>query len=198
MRRIPRAAALVIAVALAALGVPGAALAGPDVAPNWVQQSPATFPHASLTGAAMAYDARNGTVVMFGGESDAGLSNATWTWNGSTWTRQHPGQSPPARVYASMAYDPANGTVVLFGGDGGANGLLGDTWVWNGSRWGREFPKPSPSPRFQASMAFDAATGTMVLFGGSNKTDEPIGGTWTFNGGTWTKQAPATSPPARF
>lgn len=52
----------------------------------------------------------------------------TWTWNGSTWTKQAPADHPAARFMASMAGDTATGTVVLFGGEG-AGGAHGDTWT---------------------------------------------------------------------
>jgi hypothetical protein len=48
--------------------------------------------------------------------------NGTWTWDGSTWTKQAPTTSPPAEEEASMAYDAATRNVVLFGGRGD-NGL---------------------------------------------------------------------------
>ena len=44
----------------------------------------------------------------------------TWTWDGTTWTQQHPAASPPARYGASMAYDAATRGVVLFGGNNGS------------------------------------------------------------------------------
>jgi galactose oxidase-like protein len=53
----------------------------------------------------MAYDAATSTVVLFGGSGkmhpDLG---DTWTWGGSTWTKQAPATSPHAREFASMAY----------------------------------------------------------------------------------------------
>ena len=63
----------------------------------------------------MAYDAATGTIVLFGGAASR-LLRDTWTWDGSTWTKQAPATSPPARSAASMAYDAATGTIVLFGG----------------------------------------------------------------------------------
>ena len=42
----------------------------------------------------MAYDAANGTVVLFGGEGRLGTLGDTWTWNGTTWTEQTPGDQP--------------------------------------------------------------------------------------------------------
>ena len=58
-----------------------------------------------------------------------GAFGGTWTWDGSTWTKQAPATSPHARRFASMAYDAATGTVVLFGGFARL-GFFGDTWTW--------------------------------------------------------------------
>ena len=70
----------------------------------------------------MAYDAATGNMVLFGGVSRVGnFLNTTWTWDGSTWTQQHPATSRPPRKSASMAYDAATGDVVLFGGTGGGH-----------------------------------------------------------------------------
>jgi hypothetical protein len=66
--------------------------------------------------------------------------SATWVWNGSTWTQQHPATSPPAQNGAPMAYDAATGNVVLFVL---TNGNLGDTWVWDGSTWLGSTPPPA-------------------------------------------------------
>jgi hypothetical protein len=89
--------------------------------------------------------------------------SATWVWNGSTWTQQHPATSPPAQNGAPMAYDAATGNVVLFVL---TNGNLGDTWVWDGSTWTRQHPATSPPARACAVLAYDAVTGNVVLFGG--------------------------------
>ena len=67
----------------------------------------------------MAYDAATGTIVLFGGNNaNSPPVGDTWTWDGSTWTKQAPATSPSAREVASMAYDAATGTIVLFGGVG--------------------------------------------------------------------------------
>ncbi len=112
----------------------------------------------------------------------------TWTWNGTTWTKQSPTTSPSARYGASMAYDPAAGTMVLFGGQGSPTTSLSDTWTWNGTTWTEQNPATTPPARYGASMAYDQATGSMVLFGGHG------------NGGalsdTWTWQELATTPGA--
>jgi hypothetical protein len=77
----------------------------------------------------MAYDAATRSVVLFGVGRHPRAG--TWTWDGSTWTKQHPATSPPARNSATMAYDAATGTAVLFGGvESDGTGVLDDTWTW--------------------------------------------------------------------
>ena len=170
---------------------------------SWTQQHPATSPHGRF-GAAMAYDAATGTVVLFGGDRGDRhhplLINNTWTWDGTTWTRQAPATSPGARDFAAMAYDAATGTAVLFGGQNSTGRVLGDTWTWDGTTWTKQHPAASPRPRFGAVMAYDAATGNVVLFGGdsgSKSGNGVLGSTWIWDGTTWTEQHPAASPPAR-
>jgi galactose oxidase-like protein len=167
---------------------------------TWTEQAPAVHP-AALYGAAMAYDAATGNLVLFGGWSRNKIrpSDATWTWDGSTWTKQAPAVSPPARENAVMAYDAATGNVVLFGGETTRSHRLADTWTWDGSTWTEQSPAASPSPRFLAPMAYDAATGNVVLFGGlGGGGHRDLGDTWTWDGSTWTKHAPAASPAGRI
>jgi len=147
---------------------------------TWTEVFPATSPPARFT-ASMAYDPATGNIVLFGGLGSFGSDSAltdTWTWNGSTWTEQHPATSPSARSSASMAYDPATGDMVLFGGVS-TSGYINDTWTWNGTTWTELFPATSPPSRITASMAYDPATGDMVLFGGFVGPDSALNDTWT-------------------
>src|SRR5262249_58326600 len=63
------------------------------------KQHPAASPPARSF-ASMAYDAATGTVVLCGGRGDSsfGAVNDTWTWDGTTWTKQAPAGSPAART----------------------------------------------------------------------------------------------------
>ena len=123
-----------VVAALAAAGVLGMipsavqASSGSDLV--WTRQHPAVHPPARYA-AAMAYDAATGTAVLFGGTTNIAHVELgdTWTWDGTTWTQQHPATSPPHRLDASMAYDPATRTVVLFGGSS-SRSTFGDTWTW--------------------------------------------------------------------
>jgi hypothetical protein len=129
----------------------------------------------------LAYVAASGTVVLFGGDA------TTWTWNGTTWTEQHPATSPPARELPYMAYDAATSTVVLFGGAVAPRQCpVGDTWTWNGTTWTEQAPAHHPSARSGGAMVYDAATGNVVLFGGfemyrpCNANFEYFHQTWTW------------------
>jgi hypothetical protein len=167
---------------------------------DWTRQTPAAHP-AARDSASMAYDAATSNTVLFGGSCLAGghafYSHATWTWDGSAWTKQAPAAHPSARYGASMAYDAATGTIVLFGGVHGDVQALGDTWTWDGTTWTKQAPAASPPARYDASMAYDAATRTIVLFGGDGSHARLRGTTtWTWDGSTWTKHTPAAHPPA--
>jgi hypothetical protein len=128
----------------------------------------------------MAYDAATGTVVLFGGNGHRRPLADTWTWDGTTWTKQHPAVHPSTRTQAAAAYDAATSSVVLFGGKGTSSGfLLGDTWTWDGTSWTKQAPVSSPSARDGAAMAYDVATGNVVLFGGNDLSGFP-NDTWTW------------------
>ena len=121
---------------------------------TWTQQHPATSPSFREL-ASMAYDEATGTIVLFGGEWTAlgaqvpHVLGGTWTWDGTTWTKQASAASPSARYAASMAYDAATGTIVLFSGYGASFPPLsfGGTWTWDGSTWTKQAPAASPPPR---------------------------------------------------
>jgi hypothetical protein len=112
---------------------------------TWTRLTPATHPSACF-GSAMAYDQATGQLVLFGGATilksgAVKILDQTWTWNGTTWTRQSPAAHPSARYGAAMAYDQATGQLVLFGGAiRGGKVTYGDTWTWNGTTWTRLSP----------------------------------------------------------
>jgi mannan endo-1,4-beta-mannosidase len=180
---------------------------------TWTQQTPPTSPPARWS-ASMAYDAGHHQVVLFGGCTGPGCTtylNDTWTWDGSTWTEQHPTLSPPARDGATMAYYAGCqgcSSVVLYGGYGGLGAVeYTDTWSWNGSDWNElvanyvTLAGAGPGPRVNAQMAYDQANGTLVLFGGA--ADNSLADTWIWSNppdqpGHWSPADPLTSPPARI
>jgi hypothetical protein len=131
-------------------------------------------------GAAMAYDAATGKIILFGGlfggyDGTRRLGD-TWAYDPSarTWTHlKLAGQAPSARGYAATAYEQSARKVILFGGFAGPHGLLDDAWSYDAvtSRWTRiGRSRDEPSRRDFSSMAYDPATNRIVLFGGQTGT----------------------------
>ena len=167
------------------------------LAPNWVQQSPATTPPARFA-TALAYDSAHGQVVMFGGfEVGTSAGSDTWLWNGTNWTQASPATVPTGVSAQAMAYDPVHGQVVMFGGANSSSTRLNQTSLWNGTNWTNVVPANSPPARNGAMMVYDAAIGKVVLFGGVNAGGSDLGDTWLWDGTNWANAAPANNPVAR-
>ncbi|WP_412069205.1 kelch repeat-containing protein [Rubrivirga sp. IMCC43871] len=151
---------------------------------------------APRSGYAMAYDAAQGRVVLFGGsDSTYQRLGDTWAWTADGW-RLVAGAGPPARSDAQMAFDAARGAVVLFGGRGADGALLGDTWVLDGAGW-RQAEAPAPPVRQLAAMAYDAHRERVVLFGGVGADRARLGDTWEWDGRRWVEVTPVGGPPPR-
>jgi hypothetical protein len=140
----------------------------------------------------IAYDSTRSQVLLFGGLG-ATISNDTWVWDGSQWTRKESTTLPATRAGAALADDPQHHLVVMFGGDKTGD-YRGDTWLWNGA-WHQVCPDHSPSARTGAAMTYDPIRHLVLLFGGFDGAD--LNDTWTWNGTDWARKSPATSPPAR-
>ena len=90
---------------------------------------------------ALAGDSSRNQLVLFGGNLGTGTSTPpadTWIYDGKTWNKATPSQSPTARYDAAIVFDSDHHLIVLFGGLGltqGQSGPLNDTWTWDGSSW---------------------------------------------------------------
>ncbi len=182
---------------------------------NWTQLCASCGP-SERSNVQMAYDEKDGYVILFGGGGTAPnfpYFDDTWIFKAGSWTELHPNVSPPRLFDAAMTYDAVDGYVVMFGGswvgsNGGGNEVNNWTWKFSGGVWTNITSVPSPPANNGASMAYDAADGYVVMFGGYNpdvityqKNATLIGGdlgsTWKFSGGRWTNITPAISPEAR-
>jgi len=189
---------------------------------NWTNVTP-TLPNATNTpspryGAAMAYDAADGYVVLFGGANGSGptLLGDTWEFLHGKWiplcSSCTPGvTAPSARLESAASGDPGVNGVVLFGGltdQAGSWSTLNDTWVFSGGDWAPLAPSNSPPARFGEGLAFNSTGGPLVMFGGCSQTATstgppvcgvPLGDSWEFLGGTWSELSTSSgSPGARI
>jgi hypothetical protein len=164
--------------------------------PNWSQVLP-TSPLA-LQKPGMAYDAKDGYTVLFGGLPNGATNGThdTWIFSGGSWTNVSNATHPAGRYHAAMTYDSADQYVLLFGGVRGS-GVYSDTWKFVGGVWTRLTPAMSPPARWGASMAFDASSGKVVLFGGLSSGVVALSDTWTFHNGSWAHPTPVLHPSAR-
>ena len=174
--------------------------AGACVTPTWTLQTPASAPPISNGEQAMVYDEARGEVLLFGGELDGNESNATWTWDGSTWTQRFPANAPEARRSHAMVYDSVRQEVVLFGGQIDRwDTAPPDTWIWDGNNWSERPTLDRPRDRYGHAFAFDPIRGVGVLFGGEGDEDEGRSTeTWLWDGAGWRQQFPLTVPQGRY
>ncbi len=175
---------------------------------SWLELHPATAPSERF-GALMAYDATRRQVVLFGGSGPAGHGlpfDDTWTWDGSTWTPQHPAHKPPGWTARAMVYDDSLNQILLFASFGCSAGSQGfcqtwQTWSWDGSNWFlRSTGNLSTETGYGVKVAYDAQRNAVVLFGGQIQGGRGPNSyfsetwIWTLSGG-WRRQTPSSSPP---
>ncbi|HET7466831.1 MAG TPA: kelch repeat-containing protein, partial [Candidatus Dormibacteraeota bacterium] len=103
-------------------------------------------------------------------------SPETWTWDGTTWTQQHPAHTPPTRTEPAMATDPARGGVVLVGGT--EKGDMSDVWAWNGSDWVEVLADQGPIFGSAHALRVSPKDGSIVVAGNV--------GAFQFGNGAWT------------
>jgi hypothetical protein len=94
---------------------------------------------AGRNGAAIVFDRRTDSVLMWGGTTGPTHLDDLWRWDGQGWGRvEIDGLGPSKRTGASMVYDTARQVVVLFGGrlrDGGQVVTSNEMWQFHARGW---------------------------------------------------------------
>ena len=160
------------------------------------------------SGAAVAYDAGRGVMVLFGGRRAAvgTLDSQTWEFDG-TWRLRLTDNAPPPRELHKMAYDSVRRRIVLYGGQtdttSGVPAILGDQWEFDGATgaWTQVSAAAAPGPRLPFGLVYDEARQALVLYGGENPRlawyDSIKKDTWMYQNGTWRTVPTPQSPGAR-
>lgn len=152
---------------------------------TWQQVNTANSP-GGRSRAMMAYDQARQRVVLFGGRQviliSTTVTNDTWEFDGTTWQRIQPPQSPSAREAGAFVYDNANQRIVLFGGNDPDIATI-DTavWTYNGT-WQRHPASSTITGRVNHAMTYDAHRKQVLLFGGFDTARRRD--TWILNGNT--------------
>lgn len=156
---------------------------------SWGRLAPDAIAPSPRWGAAMAYDDRTGSLILFGGQSGGATLGDTWALNASGWHELEPLVAPSARSLAVLAYDPVFGGVLLFGGAGPTGAGLNDTWIFSGATWtnlshGLGGPPPA---RLRAAAAYDGGLGALVVYGGTPRAaaTSALADTWSLGAGGW-------------
>jgi hypothetical protein len=187
------------------LGGPGGALTNDTwsfVHGNWTELHPTISPP-PLVWASCAYDATDGTVVMFGGSNSTDTtSGSTWTFAEGQWTLQPVRESPrliPDRFGAALFYSDSARFVDLYGGQGNTTPLT-DSWEWISQQWQEVNSGTPPTGSVLASVAYDNATSIGLLFGGATSFNgSTTDSTWTFGlNNRWTLAPAGPGPSVRF
>jgi len=157
----------------------------------------------ALTQANLAYDARDGYVVLFGGrESSGALFGGTWAYRNINgyydWFNLTGAVAPPPEAGGAMAYDPSSQEVVL------ADPASPSTWFFQGGNWTSQLLDPAPVDRSGTTMVTDSSVGDAVLLGGRPEAPGSAPPTTSRRGeSSWSAARPAaprrpgpTRPPA--
>ena len=178
---------------------------------SWRELDPPNRPEArSCMG--MAYDAKQGKVLVFGGRGASIPVSDTWAYDVelNAWTDMRPTTSPQPQYGVGMVYDSVNERVLLLEGhyvtqqggvvrDGYNGGLY--TFNWEAGMW-RKIECSPPPGRYWYSTGYDSDRGRMIVFGGirwisgyGNLYDE----TWIYDtkANTWTRYS-AKGPEKRY
>lgn len=155
------------------------------------------------------YDAANQRMILWGGQSAAGVLGDMWTLSltpgGETWTLLTPTGTAPAAVWQpSFAFDAANKKLYVHGG---ATNNAGTTYTaqlfvldisTTNCAWTNTGVTGGMAVR-GAALAYDAANQRLVAFSGYDGTvvNNTVRYTSTASFTTWTTQATANTPAAR-
>src|SRR5579862_5100561 len=147
---------------------------------NWQQVTSAANP-APRSGHSMAFDAKRGEIVLFGGflsQPTPAWYSDTWEWDASGWHQKLTATPPAARYWHLLAYHPAMQAVVMIGGAGGkdvGNGIWNydfhkEIWTWNGDEWVEQFPEVQPGAAYTFVAAYDDTRQSLTVHVGDDLT----------------------------
>jgi hypothetical protein len=152
----------------------------------------------------MAFDARRGKTILYGGFTVDGAEEDTWEFDGTSWEQISPSDpegdgNPGALLEGQMAFDTTRGVVLLFGGRL-ISDAQDDLWAYDGTSWELLVPTDpegdgNPSDRDEGQMAFDRSRGVAVLFGGRDDAGTKLTDVWEWDGTSWEEITP-TDPEA--
>jgi cysteine-rich repeat protein len=159
---------------------------------SWTDISQPPLPSQSFPRA--VYDEHRHVAVLIGTAPQPG--EATWEWDGFSWSLRSLIRRPRDTLAFAVGYDPLRRQTVALGFNDSA-GITSQTRLWDGERWTIAATTESPPAMFGCGFAFSDARGTLILFGGMDNTGELVNQTWEWNGATWSRVVTEHQPPPR-
>lgn len=158
-------------------------------------------------GQAVAVDANNRTLYLFGGQADgATFFNDVWRFDldDLTWAEVPTAEPRPAPRYGTSAVLDSDGQILISHGFT-FEGRFDDTWSFDPASgvWTDLSPAPETRPlkRCLHEAVWDAERSQMLLYGGCSSGFGPCpqGDLWAFDPTTqtWTELTPPDGPAAR-
>lgn len=136
----------------------------------------------------MAFDARLGEVVLFGGsavaENDASiLFDDLWSWNGKRWRQM--ATTGSARSSHRLLYDSSRQQLISVGGFDGRQ-AVGEVRALDGQQWRLLTDTPAIAGLLaDPAVTWDPRRNRIVLYGGLKPDRSVSGETWEFDGNAW-------------
>jgi N-acetylneuraminic acid mutarotase len=177
---------------------------------TWVQLSPSGGSPPARAGAAAAWDAVSGQMLVFGG-LDAGSARLNDLWahqpagNAGSWALLTPAGGPPTpRVFHTAAWDPVGAQMLVFGGSGNGNVSLNDLWAYrpgsDAETWTLLGPAGGPpAARSGHAATWDRTGARMLISGGTTSAPQLLDDLWAYqpaaNAGTWARLSLGGGPP---
>jgi hypothetical protein len=127
-----------------------------DVAANMWTERPTQSGPSERYWQNTAYNAEDGTVIIFGGRRLGSQYDDTWLYSqgDDSWTRLSAAHRPRARFQSAFAYDPGHDAAVLFGGFTFENRQsFGDTWILDLSQESPDWRQPSVATQPESAPA---------------------------------------------
>ncbi len=115
-------------------GLTGAELMEWSLATGWTLLNLSPVPPGSP---AVAFDARRGRLVSFGGSRQGVVGAELWEWDGIRWRQVPFTNGPTARFAARAVYVPELGGILFASGIGPGRlaPTIVDCWLWDGFHW---------------------------------------------------------------
>jgi Galactose oxidase, central domain len=159
----------------------------------WTKLAPPVSPtNRSMAG--LAYDAKDGYLLLFGGMGSYSADSDTWNFSRGAWTHLYPTGTPPVPQPDALSYDTADQEIIYTTAYNWNGTTLETTWSYVGGVWSPVNYTVGPPQRLDAATADDVHDGYLLFFGGLGYTYRVD--SWSFLAGTWTNRT-ATQPSPR-